>query len=60
MPFLKGMDGSSFPSPSYGARAKIQKEEHNPREYEGRLVSLKWLVHLRELEAVAAFKLATL
>lgn len=44
----------------YGAKAKIQKKEHSLREYEGRLASLKCLVHLRELEATAALKLANL
>lgn len=59
MPILKGTDESSFLSP-LRSKGKIQKKEHSLREYEGRLASLKCLVHLRELEATAAFKLANL
>lgn len=59
MPILKGMDESSLPSP-LRSKGKNSEGGAGPREYEGRLVSLKCLVHLRELETTAAFELAKL
>lgn len=49
VPFPKG-HGEIFSShPRCGAWAKISEGEHDPRESEGRLLSPKRLVHLREL-----------